>query len=173
MSTEPAPVCAAEDDTPRPEVERAYAAMLRLLTRREYSAHEIRQKLGPRFPGGAVESALQLCRERNYQSDERCAAMLVRHCEFSLTGPNRLRHELHRRGVQAEGVLAPEHVTWEELAFRALCCRFGSDRPDAGAEPWDYARRRRALAYLVQRGFTPEQCLSAVRRFALPQAPAG
>lgn len=148
------------------EVERAYAAMLRLLTRREYSVHELRQKLGSRFPDGVLEQALELCRERNYQSDARCAAMLVRHCEFSLTGPNRLRHELHRRGVQADGELMPENETWEELAFRALCRRFGQKNSAEGEAQWDYACRRRALAYLVQRGFTPEQCLSAVRRFA-------
>ena len=169
MTCEQAPVPrdgGQREDGPGTEVERAYEAMLRLLARREYSVHEIRQKLGPRFPGGALEQALALCRERNYQSDARCAAMLVRHCEFSLTGPNRLRHELHRRGVQAEAELAPENVTWEELAFRALCRRFGQDRSAEGEAQWDYTRRRRALAYLVQRGFTPEQCLSAVRRFA-------
>ena len=68
----------------------ALNAALRLLTRREYSLYELKVKLLPRFTHDAVNTALTKCINEGWQSEKRCAQMLLRHCVFSYYGPLKL-----------------------------------------------------------------------------------
>lgn len=144
----------------------AYDAMLRLLAKREYSAFELRQKLRTKYPKDAVLKALNLCIEKNYQSDLRYAQMLLRHCEFSLTGPIKLKADLIKKGIGPDIDPGVGEVSWEDLAHKALCKKFRTPGDGPGAE-LDYAARQKALAYLGRRGFTQDQCLKALQRFCL------
>lgn len=139
-------------------VEHAVNEMVRLLTQREYGAAELKSKCLRKFTLGAVSSALAICQERGYQSEERYGQMLVRHMEFSLYGPLRLQQVARRKEVSWEllQTLSSE-VDWEQLAYEALLKKYG-------LVCLDYPAQRKALAYVARRGFSASTCISALRR---------
>lgn len=65
----------------------AVNAILRLVSRREYSKLEIRQKLYLKFTKETVEKALSYSIEKGYQSDDRYTEMLLNHIVFVKEGP--------------------------------------------------------------------------------------
>lgn len=141
------------------ELARAYNYMIQLLTRREYSQEEIRQKVKGRFSDKAVEAALQRCVEYGYQSDTRHAEMLIRHMEFSGYGPQKLWLEARRKGADDDEIkrLSAE-VDWDDIAYQALCRKFSAEQVA------DYTTRNKALAYLARRGFSSSSSYTAIER---------
>ena len=143
---------------PDNSVKNAVNEMLRLLTGREYSEQELRSKCKGRFTPEAIDAAMRYCQEHNYQSEERYGQMLVRHMEFTHSGPLKLRLKARQKGVDSEltSQLSAE-VDWDELAYQALCKKYG-------VQVLDYATKRKALAYLGRRGFASSSCLNALQR---------
>lgn len=143
----------------QPEDVLAFNYMVQLLTRREYSKSELRQKLKDRYSPEAVEKALTRCEEYGYQSDSRHAEMLVRHMQFSGYGPQKLYLEARRKGADADEIkrLAAE-VDWEEIAFEVLSRKYTVQQVA------DYKVRSKVLAFLARRGFNADCCYSALRR---------
>lgn len=143
---------------PDSSVKNAINEMLRLLTGREYSEQELRNKCKGRFTPEAIDAAMRYCQEHNYQSEERYGQMLVRHMEFTHSGPLKLRLKARQKGVDSEltSQLSAE-VDWDELAYQALCKKYG-------VQVLDYATKRKALAYLGRRGFASSSCLNALQR---------
>lgn len=143
----------------QPEDVLAFNYMVQLLTRREYSKSELRQKLKDRYSPEAVEKSLTRCEEYGYQSDSRHAEMLVRHMQFSGYGPQKLYLEARRKGADADEIkrLAAE-VDWEEIAFEVLSRKYTVQQVA------DYKVRSKVLAFLARRGFNADCCYSALRR---------
>lgn len=143
----------------QPEDVLAFNYMVQLLTRREYSKSELRQKLKDRYSPEAVEKALTRCEEYGYQSDSRHAEMLVRHMQFSGYGPQKLYLEARRKGADTDEIkrLAAE-VDWEEIAFEVLSRKYTVQQVA------DYKVRSKVLAFLARRGFNADCCYSALRR---------
>lgn len=141
------------------DVELACNAMVALLSRREYSQVELRQKLKGKYALAVIEAALQRCIENGYQSDTRHADMLVRHMEFSGYGPQKLWMEAQRKGANQDEIenLAAA-VDWDEIAFRVLSGRY------TAAQVQDFKVRQKALAFLGRRGFNASSCYAALER---------
>lgn len=137
----------------------AYNYMIQLLTRREYSQAELRQKLQGRFSPEAIATALERCVEYGYQSDSRHAEMLVRHMEFSGYGPQKLWLESRRKGADSDEIKRlSADVDWDEIAYQALTRKFTADQMA------DFATRNKALAYLARRGFSASSGYAAIQR---------
>lgn len=129
-------------------VKNAFNEMIRLLTRREYSASDLLDKCKQSFTPEACDQALAKCQELNYQSDERYAQMLVRHMQYSHYGPQKLRFEAMRHGVDSTLIEnSSEEVDWNELAYECLCKKY---HPGKRLE---YKEKVKASAFLARRGF--------------------
>jgi regulatory protein len=70
------------------------------------------------------------------------------------SGPQKIRAELRRRGIEEaliEASIASREPQWEELIRLVREKKFGS------APPADFRERSRQMRFLQQRGFTLEQ----------------
>ncbi|TVR53561.1 MAG: regulatory protein RecX [Gemmatimonadales bacterium] len=127
----------------------------RLLSQREHSRSELRQKLLERGSAeGPVDELLDHLRDTGLQSDRRFAEALARSRVARGYGPLRIRSDLARRGVApplARQVLDALAVDWAEALREEHASRFGDDAPPNFQEK---ARRWRALE---RRGFTVAQ----------------
>jgi len=128
---------------------------LRMLTRREHSSAELRQKLADKgCPADLIEAVVARLAAERLVSDERFVEAVIAAKRRRGYGPVRIRHELRAKGIppeQIEAALDMGARYWladlEQLCKR----RFGS-RP-AG----NYSERARRARFLQYRGFTTEQ----------------
>ena len=145
------------------EVTQAYNEMIRLLTAREYSAHELTRKCTGCFAAAAVTAALERCQAQGLQSDERYADLLVRHMRLALYGSYKLRLEAQRKGVAwhlVEAAVAANELDWSELAYECLRKKY------TPADLADYKTRVKANGYLGRRGFETAEREYALKRLA-------
>jgi regulatory protein len=131
------------------------------LARREYSRHELRERLAQRFPArhGDIDTALAGLEADGLLSDGRFAESFARSRANRGQGLARIRHELRSRGVSSgviEDAIASLDVDWFALASEVLAKRFGATAP---ADIKDRARRAR---FLQQRGFGGEEIRDAL-----------
>jgi regulatory protein len=137
-------------------VEDARNLCLRLLARREYSAEELRRQMLRHGLGAEpAERVLQGLQADGYQSDQRFAGMLLRHCFQRQQGPERVRQTLRLAGVSdtiSRVALAEFDGDWFELARQLWQRRFGA----TGQVP-DLRERARQFRFLSGRGFTRDQ----------------
>ncbi|NVK40909.1 MAG: regulatory protein RecX [Oceanospirillaceae bacterium] len=138
-------------------------AAIRLLTRREHSRLELRQKLAARCDDAQLELELELELDRlesdGYLSDARFAACYVRSKASQGFGPMRIRADLGRKGIASElwqQALDEEPVDWFEQARDLARRRFP---PVARDDRQAWAKRMR---YLTGRGYTPDQARYAL-----------
>jgi regulatory protein len=140
--------------------EALHGRALALLTRREHSLAELRQKL--REAGGLatdIQSVLEGLVARGLQSDARFAETFLRSRIGRGYGPRVIAADLKARGLDAEAVsaaLAGGGHDWAVLAAEVRRKRFGNRLP---AEPRERARQLRFLQY---RGFTGSQAGQAL-----------
>ena len=84
---------------------KAYSSALRIVTVRAHSERELRIKLGRKYPPGAVDAAIDRCRDAGFINDREFAALLARElAEKKRYGIMRIRQELAARGVEREYV---------------------------------------------------------------------
>lgn len=122
---------------------------LRLLARREFTRHELAQRLAP-FAAEASELA-QLLDEFarcGWLSEARAVEQIV-HARRSRFGSRRIRHELEKRGVDSVRVAAAVEglKAGEPDAVRAIW------RRKFGRAPRTPAERARQIRFLQGRGF--------------------
>ncbi|MGQ0619413.1 MAG: regulatory protein RecX [Panacagrimonas sp.] len=139
----------------------AQGSALRLLSRREHSAEQLKRKLTSRGHGeDAAEAVVERLAQAGWQSDERFAENLIRSRAAQGYGPLRIAAELEASGISDE----PSRRALEALDcdFMAMAVNMhrkhfpGGDTPARGAE-WQKQYR-----YLAGRGFTPEQIRAAL-----------
>ena len=122
-----------------------------LLTRREHSVEELRQKLVQRgFDSQAVDSVLADLKKRGDVSDVRFAETMISHRAKSGYGPAYIRQELRKKGVSPDLVastLDSADISWREIATLKYTARF------AGDLILDYKEWARRASYLQRRGF--------------------
>jgi len=127
---------------------------IRLLSRREHSAKEIRDALSSK---GVDEDVLQVLlaqlQRDGLQSDRRFAEAYCRHRQQRGFGPLRIKQELIQKGIEAElinEVLNNSEIAWEKSIEMVRAKRFGATIPsDANS----IAKQMRFLNY---RGFPSE-----------------
>jgi regulatory protein len=138
----------------------AYRKALELLVRREHSRRDLKRKLGlkgadPEEAAAAIEKLAGL----GYQDDARFASSFARDRASAGYGPVRIRQELAGHGLdrdQVQAALDACETDWPASARAQVTRRF---RP---AELEDPSRRRKAIDFLLRRGFDQESAWMAV-----------
>ena len=139
----------------------AYQRALGLLVRREHSRRDLTRKLAQRGvePADAA-AAVEWLAGQGYQDDQRFAESFARDRTSAGYGPVRIRVELAGHGLAEDAIaaaLAACEADWAALARRQVERRW---RPAELADP---ARRRKAVEFLLRRGFDQGDAWSAVR----------
>ena len=128
-----------------------------LLTRREHSEQELRQKLKSReYEVDAIDQALQGLKNDRLQSDERFTEAYVNHRFNAGVGPLKIRYELRQRGIA--DLLADEFLEllsdrWDQLMVQQRVRKYGE------AIPAGYAERMKQARFLQNKGFSPESVM--------------
>jgi regulatory protein len=145
----------------------SWGVALRLLTRRDYSTGELRQRLLDKgFPADAADAAVARGLALGYLDDARLIARQSRAllAQGRAAGP-RLTLELRRRGFPREliddAVQAACGEGAEAQALRELIERRFASFDFAGA---DERERRRVVAFLQRRGFPLDRILNELKR---------
>ncbi|MCX8004941.1 MAG: recombination regulator RecX [Burkholderiaceae bacterium] len=137
------------------------ARALRLLARRDYTRHELAQRLAPHAADAAeLEAVLDDCARRGWLDEARALEAHL-HRRAARWGSARVQAELRARGVaDAELLQAAQQrlaATEAERAQAVWQQRFGH-------APADAAERARQLRFLLARGFAPEVARRTVPR---------
>jgi regulatory protein len=144
-------------DRPEPT---AYQRALGLLVRRERSRAELGRKLRAHgVDQGEAETALATLARQDFQNDARFAQAWARTRAGAGYGPVRIRAELAQHALPREAVaeaLDACEADWDELARSQVRRRYP---PAALADP---AQRRKAVEWLLRRGFDTRCAAQAV-----------
>jgi len=143
---------------------------LELLARREHSRVELKEKLRRReygYPAEYIETVLNDFADRNLQSDERFAEVYVRSRVGRGYGEIKIRAELQSRGVGGDTIslaLEASDADWYDNADAALQKKFliGINAENLRSQKF----RGKMQRFLQNRGYNPDQIISAVNRMA-------
>ncbi|MCI4464048.1 MAG: regulatory protein RecX [Caldisericum sp.] len=114
---------------------------LNLLSRKDYSEFELREKLLQYFDSG-IEEVIEKLKERGLLSDERYAERLIDRYIKKKYGFLRIKMELEKRGLKDFGVLLNKMYTYDLEKENAKM--FLDKKP-----------KEKLYTYLVQKGFRP------------------
>ena len=153
-------------DRSRSSASDAFAAALRLLTRRDRSETELRDKLRQfGFSVSAIDGAMEKCREYGYLDDRRYATERARSLIRSGrgVGPKILR-DLRHRGIE-EDVARQALETAENEFFPDQILRDQLERrfPSFDYTAADDRGRRRVVSFFQRRGFSLEQIFAILK----------
>lgn len=145
-------------------VRQAYATAVQLLTSRDHSSTELRQKLVRRkYDKDAIEAALLQLQDANYLNDSRYAELYAEQRMNQGYGPLSIRAKLVQRGIDtqlASHALNALNTDWSQQAQASLVKRFDScDILDT--KPRSAARIAR---FLQSRGYASSDALRALQR---------
>ena len=139
----------------------AWQLAIGLLSRRDHSSHELLEKLRQRGVSAEVaETTLLRCQQEQYQSDQRFAEMLLRHCISKgqglavlrqLSRQHRLSHDLLQQALD------DAEPDWFELARACAQKKFGLAAAGSDKE------KLKRMAFLQRRGFSSEQIRYALQ----------
>jgi len=130
----------------------AKSVAVRLLSRREHSAYEIRDKLLKRdFDEAEVEQAIIELQKGGWLSDERYAEAYIRMRQQKGFGPIRISMELNERGVK-ERIIETYMHAGEESWQQTLLKQYQKKYKDKDIE--DYSDKAKRIRFMQYRGFT-------------------
>ena len=139
----------------------AYQKALELLVRREHSRRELGRKLAARgIDRDAADAAMDKLAGQGFQDEKRFAEMLVRSRAASGHCPIRIRAELAMHGLAREiieNALESCGTDWAESARALVSRRYPTD------DLADPAKRRKAVEFLLRRGFEQAIAYAAVK----------
>jgi regulatory protein len=138
----------------------AYTQAVRLLSAREHSQLELRQKMQRKgHEHDLIEAILDYLQERDMQSDERYTESFIRSRVIRLQGPMKILAQLSQRGIRVNNLdtyLANDH-DWDAMAAEVL----------TRGTPIHATNRQKLIekAYrrLVNRGFNHGQAMTAAK----------
>lgn len=140
--------------------DRARAKALELVSRRMYSAKELREKLISKgIDPEAADKCILWLEENRFIDEQAYAQALARHYSAKGYGAGRLRAELSRRGLERE--------LWDEALESMPDNREKIDRFIAARlkDSSDREQINKVSAALYRRGFSWEEIRQALRRF--------
>lgn len=141
-----------------------YDAAVMLLSRREHSVKELRQKLLNKFSSQAgsestllddVESVLEKLISQRYLDEGRFVESYVRYRSGSGFGPDRIYMELKERGIHAHLINSAldalsETIDWMRVLKKVWQKKFMYP-------PQDFTEKAKQMRFLSYRGFTDSQ----------------
>lgn len=104
-----------------------YQAVIALLSRRDYSEHEIRQKYQSICHAEHMQTVLERCQCAGYQSDQRFAEVFIRSKAAQGFGWNRIRQDMNRKGIDQTILQAAQEqqaIDWFESAYQLAQRKF-------------------------------------------------
>jgi regulatory protein len=129
----------------------AKSVAVRLLSRREHSAFEIRDKLLKRdFDEKEIAQAIVELQQGGWLSDERFAEAYIRMRQLKGFGPIRIAIELNERGVE-EAVVDNYLHSSDDLWLQSLREQYQKKYRDKAIE--DYNDKAKRIRFLQYRGF--------------------
>lgn len=139
----------------------AYQRALGLLVRREHSRKELSRKLSAKgVDRDDADLALDKLNRQDFQNDARFAIALARSRAGAGYGPNRIRAELSMHGLGRDDIAAALEACerdWDASAMDIIQRRYGNK--DLG----DPVLRRKAVDFLLRRGFDQKSAYAAAR----------
>ena len=127
---------------------------INLLSRREYSLHELSQKLEPRSQNtDQVPAILDKLVAAGYQSDQRFAESFLRSRISRGLGPMRIERELEQKGVASR--LIQEALYEAEIDFEALVHQV-YEKKYKGHDWADFKEKAKRQNFMYRRGFPSE-----------------
>lgn len=136
-------------------------AAINLLSRREYSLHELFQKLEPRSQNEAqVHSLLEKLVDAGYQNDQRFAESFLRSRINRGLGPMRIQRELKEKGIDLHMIeqIFSDDIDWFQIAYES------GSKKSRSLDLADYKQKQKLYRYLAYRGFSTEQILYAIKQ---------
>lgn len=147
------------------------------LSKRELSQQQLRQKLlNKGCDAKAAEALLQEFADKGYQSDERCALMLIREAVRLGRGKRHIEQKFWQQGIDlpytldelidmageniTDGTILEEEdadINWLKLAVEARSKKYGNALPQTPKE------KARQLRFLQYRGFSMDICFEALK----------
>jgi len=129
----------------------AKSVAVKLLSRREHSALEIRDKLLKRdFEEEEIAQAISELKQGGWLSDERYAEAYIRMRQQKGFGPIRIAMELNERGVDesiVEAFIDDSEESWQQILERQYLKKY-KNRPVE-----DYNDKAKRIRFLQYRGF--------------------
>lgn len=147
------------------EKARAYAFLL--LKYRLRSEREIAERMGrKKFPAPVISGTIDFLKEKKFIDDREFARAWVRSRWQKAIGPRRLRRELRVKGIDKDTIEQSLGDIAQGGCQREMIRDIVESRRARmkGLDP--RTARRRLYAYLVRRGFSPEDILDS-----LPEMP--
>ncbi len=139
----------------------AKSVAVRLLSRREHSAFEIRDKLAKReFDSSEIEQAIVELIQGDWLSDERFTEAYIRMRQLKGFGPIRISIELNDRGVKesiVETYLHAGETSWSQ----ALVEQYKKKYKNKAIE--DYSDKAKRIRFLQYRGFSLDSIYRLVK----------
>ena len=139
----------------------AKTVAVKLLSRREHSAHEIREKLRQReFDSDEIEQTVEELKAGGWLSDERFAEAYIRMRQLKGFGPVRIAMELKERGVDeliVESRLDTNDACWTQVLEQQYQKKYRNTAID------DYNEKAKRIRFLQYRGFTLDAIYQVVK----------
>jgi regulatory protein len=138
----------------------AKSVAVRLLSRREHSAFEIRDKLQKRdFDETEIAQAIVELKQGGWLSDERFAEAYIRMRQLKGFGPIRIAMELNERGVDeiiVDEYLHADDDVWQQILERQYQKKYRNKAIE------DYNDKAKRIRFLQYRGFPLDQIYRVV-----------
>ena len=129
----------------------AKSVAVRLLSRREHSAFEIRAKLAKReFDDSEITQAIAELIKGDWLSDERFAEAYIRMRQIKGFGPVRISIELNERGVK-ESIVDMHLHAHDDIWFESLKQQYKKKYKNKAIV--DYSDKAKRIRFLQYRGF--------------------
>ena len=139
----------------------AKSVAVRLLSRREHSAFEIRDKLAKReFDSSEIEQAIVELIQGDWLSDERFAEAYIRMRQLKGFGPIRISIELNERGVKesiVETYLHAGETSWSQTLVEQYKKKYKNKAIE------DYSDKAKRIRFLQYRGFSLDNIYRLVK----------
>lgn len=137
-------------------------AAINLLSRREYSLHELFQKLEPRSKNESqVHQLLDKLVDAGYQSDQRFAESFLRSRINRGLGSMRIARELKDKGIDTDLIeqTMSTDADWFQLAYESGL------KKSQSLDLTDYKDKQKLFRYLAYRGFAMDQIQYALEQY--------
>ncbi len=144
---------------PTPPRSTPYQYAIYLLSKRDYSFAELRQKMQLKgYDVEDIDSTLQRLQEAHYIDDERFIENFIRAGVNKGYGSLRIQQDLRQKGIiAAEQInLLFAEIDWQTHAAQCRHKRFGAEKPKTPQE------KAKQVRFLQARGFTSSQCFAAL-----------
>ena len=139
----------------------AKSTAVRLLSRREHSAFEIRAKLAKReFDNSEIEQTIVELIQGGWLSDERFAEAYIRMRQLKGFGPIRISIELNERGVKesiVETYLHAGETSWSQTLVEQYKKKYKNKAIE------DYSDKAKRIRFLQYRGFSLDSIYRLVK----------